>query len=151
MILAELVHVLSADGWVANHEMRGCSDSEIEELESKLGANLPEAYREFLSTMGHQAGRFLVGSDCFFADLPMLQVGARDLLDDEGVDFPIGNFIVFFGHQGYQFAFFDPKDGSDPSVWTYEEGQSQPTKTKMRFSRFMLRCANDLRRQHVPK
>jgi len=38
-------------------ELRGCTAAEVRELEQALGCTLPLAYRLYLETMGHAAGR----------------------------------------------------------------------------------------------
>ena len=55
-----------------------CSDLEIIQLERQLGIKLPSTYKDFLKMMGHGAGKFLRGSDCFYQHLPQIQEWAKD-------------------------------------------------------------------------
>src|SRR6266481_1526061 len=56
-----------------------CTEREIQLLEQQLGLPLPGAYQEFLLWMGHGAGGFLRGSDCFYDRLPPLRAWAAAL------------------------------------------------------------------------
>jgi hypothetical protein len=121
-------------------EFLGCTQDEIIDLEWRLGISLPKAYQEFLLSMGHGAGKFLRGSDCFFKHLILLQEWAVELLEEN--HFPKSlpeNAFVFFMHQGYQFSFFNLSEGDDPPTYFYSEGINQIsfTKSHERFSEFL--------------
>jgi hypothetical protein len=47
-------------------EFRGCSNEQIDILESKLNVVLPESYREFLNWFGAEGGLMLKGSDVYY-------------------------------------------------------------------------------------
>jgi len=127
-------------GLVQPDELVGCTASEISKLQQELGISLPKAYQEFLLEMGHGAGQFLRGTDCFFKHLPYLREWAIDLLEENKFPQPLPNdAFVFFMHQGYQFSFFLVSEGDDPPIYSYCEGENQIqfTKTKEKFSDFM--------------
>ena len=117
-----------------------CSDLEIIQLERQQGMTLPSTYKDFMKMMGHGAGRFLRGSDCFYKHLPQIQEWAKQLLVEN--DFPEAlpeDAFVFFMHQGYQFSFFKLSDGDNPPTYSYCEGQEEPyfVKSHNKFSDFL--------------
>lgn len=80
MYLDTVKQQLQQLGLVQPDELVWCTASEISKLEQELGSSLSKAYQEFLLEMGHGAGQFLRGSDCFFKHLPYLREWAIDLL-----------------------------------------------------------------------
>ena len=100
-----------------------CTEEEVIRLEQVTHFSLPQAYQEFLRTMGNSTDDFLVGSDFLYPVLPSLQEWARELLIENQIPqkFPDDAF-VFFMHQGYQFNFFHTSEGEDPPVYRYFEG-----------------------------
>jgi hypothetical protein len=91
--------------------------------------------------MGHSAGKFLQGSDCFFQHLLSLQEWAVELLNENNFPKKLPeDAFVFYMHQGYQFSFFRLSEGDDPPTYSYCEGTNQTTfiKSHKRFSDFMI-------------
>lgn len=122
------------------NDLSPCSDLEIIQLERQQGINLPSTYKDFLKMMGHGAGKFLRGSDCFYQHLPKIQEWAKQLLVEN--DFPQTlpeDAFVFFMHQGYQFSFFRLSEGDNPPTYSYCEGQEEPyfIKSHDQFSEFL--------------
>ena len=121
-------------------ELLGCTQDEVITLERQLSISLPKAYQEFLLLMGHGAGKFLRGSDCFFAHLPYLQDWAVKLLKENNflASLPEDRF-VFLMHQGYQFSFFRLSEGDDPPTYSYCEGTDHTSfmKSHESFSDFL--------------
>ncbi|GCL43073.1 MAG: SMI1/KNR4 family protein [Dolichospermum sp.] len=122
-----------------NHPL-SCSDLEIIQLERQQGINLPSTYKDFLKIMGHGAGKFLRGSDCFYQHLSQIQEWAKQLLVEN--DFPQTlpeDAFVFFMHQGYQFSFFRLSEGDNPPTYSYCEGQEEAyfIKSHDQFSDFL--------------
>ncbi|OIP75956.1 MAG: SMI1/KNR4 family protein [Oscillatoriales cyanobacterium CG2_30_44_21] len=125
-----------------SNKTKSCSLDEIAELEKQCGFNLPNIYRLVLLEMGHGAGDFWAGEDCFYDCLPLVQTWAKELLLED--NFPISlpdDAFVFFMHQGYQFDFFRFSEGDNPPVYSYLEGQSEIgfIKTYEKFTDFL--CA----------
>jgi hypothetical protein len=121
-------------------EQVGCTRNEIILIEQQLGISLPTAYQEFLLSMGHSAGKFLQGSDCFFQHLLSLQEWAVELLNENNFSKKLPeDAFVFYMHQGYQFSFFRLSEGDDPPTYSYCEGTNQTTfiKSHKRFSDFL--------------
>jgi len=106
--------------------LKPCTEDEVRALERELGFPLPIAYHEFLLWMGNGAGRFLRGSDVFYADLDGMREAAIELLRENGVDAELpDDAFVFFMHQGYQFDFLCASEGPDPSVYWFCEGMKR--------------------------
>jgi hypothetical protein len=126
---------------VSPDELLGCTPVEVRELQRRLGIVLPKAYEEFLLLMGHGAGAFLRGSDCFFAQVSALQTWAADLLKENGGAAPLPEDAwVFLMHQGYQFSFFRLSEGDNPPTYSYCEGTPHTTfiKSHASFSDFLM-------------
>ena len=110
-----------------------CTAEEVTRLEQQLGIPLPAAYREFLLWMGHGAGTLFRGSDIFYDDLfddgqADMREAAVELLAENHVATSLPqDAIVFFMHQGYQFAFVRACEGDDPLVYSYNEGLDRDT------------------------
>jgi hypothetical protein len=50
-----------------------CTIEEVNQLETSLQIKLPEAYREYLLTMGKYSGKINEGTDCFYDDLACIK------------------------------------------------------------------------------
>ncbi len=74
----------------------------------------------------------------FLSAINGLKEEAENLLEENGEDFvlPDGVF-VFLMHQGYEFDFFSTKEGDDPPVYQYVEGNGSPVLTWKSFSAFL--------------
>ncbi|MFN6463513.1 MAG: SMI1/KNR4 family protein [Nostoc sp. DedVER02] len=122
------------------NQLSPCSDLEIIQFEQQQGITLPRIYKDFLKMMGHGAGKFLRGSDCFYQHLPQIKEWAKQLLLEN--DFPEAlpkDAFVFFMHQGYQFSFFRLSEGDNPPTYSYCEGQEESyfVKSHDTFSDFL--------------
>ncbi|MEH1945835.1 MAG: SMI1/KNR4 family protein [Nostoc sp.] len=125
---------------VNDNQLSPCSNLEIIQFEQQQGITLPSIYKDFLKMMGHGAGKFLRGSDCFYQHLARIQEWAKELLGEN--DFPEAlpeDAFVFFMHQGYQFSFFRLSEGNNPPTYSYCEGQQEPyfVKSHDTFSDFL--------------
>lgn len=118
-----------------------CTHQEVRLIEKEIGASIPEAYKEFLLWIGHGAGGFLRGSDCFYKHLPELPTAATELLQENNFQQPLPrDAFVFFMHQGYQFNFFKFSEGENPPIYFYGEwkGLSSFEKIYPSYSDFLL-------------
>lgn len=137
--LSEVIQKLINSGLVSSKEISPCDDLEISEMEVVLRHDFPLAYREFLLIMGKGAGLFLRGSDAFYEHLLLIQKEANDLLEENLVSETYPNdAFVFLLHQGYSFAFFRFKDGSNPPVYSYTEGDKSIKLISESFSTYLL-------------
>lgn len=122
-------------------QVQPCTLREVQALQQQVETQLPEAYREFLLWMGHGAGPFMRGTDCFYNDLPQLREWAMELLVENSVSQSLlNNAFVFCMHQGYQFMFLRTHEGNDPIVYYYNETERQSTARMLApsFSAFLL-------------
>src|SRR5690349_21627899 len=91
-------------GLSTSWSMSGCSQGEIERLESKIDLKLPGEYKAFLRKMGHGAGRFMQGTDMFYSRLFDNRSAAEESLEREAFPFDLlPSRFVFSSHQGYIF------------------------------------------------
>ncbi len=140
--LSALIKKLIDLGAAETSEIVGCTEKEIQQIESGIGAKLPLAYHEFLSRMGHSAGRLFVGTDIFFEHLPNLASGANRLLARDGKLFLPDRAFVFGMHQGYQFTFFILDGTEKPIVNGYME-KSGFYRVADSFSEFLSKAVED--------
>lgn len=119
MNIQELENYLDSKGC----KLKGCSSSEIIRIEKFFNVQLPLYYRQFLSSMGKGAGRFMQGSSVFYNEIFDLREGGTRLLSDDNFKLLPENTFVFWMHQGYQFAFFYLNQGDNPPVYYYHEGE----------------------------
>jgi hypothetical protein len=102
----EVVNLLLRKKIAQPQEIVGCTEEEISELEQRVGLTMPTAYRDFLRTMGHRAGSFMVGTDFFYDGLLGLRDSLVESLAQMRVDFQMpSDLFVFSSHQGYIFIF----------------------------------------------
>ena len=103
-------------------QVQPCTLQEVQALEQQLETQLPKAYCEFLIWMGHEAGPFMRGTDCFYNDLSQLREWAIELLAENSISQTLlDNAFVFCMHQGYQFMLLRMCEGNDPPVYYYNE------------------------------
>lgn len=135
-------------GFATCFEIRGCSEREISRLEAYFGVSLPESYKEFLSVMGHSAGSFYRGDDCFYHHLFGLRGWLEETLAEDRSPFQLTrDAFIFSSHQGVIYHFFYTIDNRrDPAVWGYREGDMQPKKINDSFSDFLERSLKDFRK-----
>ncbi|MFI9211486.1 SMI1/KNR4 family protein [Streptomyces sp. NPDC053253] len=125
-----------ADGTTATADgLRGLSADEIDEIERDQAAPLGAAYACFLRLVGGGAGHFLQGSDVFYPHVIGLREAADELLrENQEPPFDLrSSDRVIFMHQGYQFEFLRG-EGPDPEVWSYSEGDAEPSRVYIRFT-----------------
>lgn len=125
--------------------IEGCSKSEIDALESKWKIRLPAIYKDFLSAMGHCAGRFMVGTDYSYPKLLEFRGDAERLLREQQIGWTLPKTaFVFAFHQGYSFMFFDTAGGElDPAVFLYTEGETKPKEVAASFSQWLVKAVQD--------
>jgi len=119
MNVKDIATILTVHG----NKLQPCTASEVEALEAKIGLKLPAAYREFLLLMGHGAGKYMLGSDCFYRHLDAIHKGALELIEEHELPEMPPNAFVFWMHQGYMFAYFLIDDNPDPHVYFFTEGE----------------------------
>ena len=122
---------------------RPMKQTDIEEFQEKLNRRLPPAYQAYLRIAGIEPPKKLVGSDCHLEYLYDLYDWSVELLKEDDNPFELPEkAVVFWMHQGYQFAFFDTSDGlADPPVYYYHECEPGPELDKKTFSEWVLSYA----------
>jgi hypothetical protein len=139
----KIVGLIVESGLALPNELLGCSDKEISEIEAAVFPPLPLAYKWFLKTMGKGAGEFLVGEDVFYPKMLGLKSAAMELMQSLGRKWNLPDkAIVFLGHQGYQFLFFE-RDTDDPEVSLLLDSEPEARKVFDSFSEWLYQCVND--------
>lgn len=122
----------------------GCTDEEIDSIESSFSLRLPRAYRDFLLEMGRNAGDFLAGMDYRFPQLFELRTWAEELLRESGSGYDLPqNALVFFSDPGGAFLFFHCDENPDPPVFVFVETELEPRGFSERFSDWVRGAAED--------
>ncbi len=117
----------------------GCSMSEIEELEKKVGFDLPESYKAYLALMGRDYKGIMRGSDCFIDHVIENTEYLSELLQKNNVSYELPkNYLAFFCHQGYIMAWFKlPKENDNPACYFYSEGTTDVPIKHDNFKQFI--------------
>jgi len=105
----------------SGERMESCSRTEVEALQALTSMTLPAVYLFFLERCGRGAGRWMLGSDCFYPALRSLNKCASELLIENGLEPLPPDVFVFWMHQGYQFAYFELDGSKDPVVHYFTE------------------------------
>jgi hypothetical protein len=141
--ISDLYDSLREGGVISKNSLKGCSKSEIQNLEKFFGQPFPVIYKEFLGLIGKEAGNFLSGTDISYKYLKSLQKEAKELLEENRLDVGcLTNAFVFAMHQGYEILFFYVTDGDDPPVYQYVEGNDRAIKAWDSFSDYLKNMAN---------
>jgi hypothetical protein len=137
------------DGRVATEgDIRGCSDEEIERLETHYNVRLPQSYRDFLHAMGHRAGEFFGDNieDIYYDRVFGLRERAEEVLEDNDEPFRLPeDAFVFAMHEGYIFLYFRISKGDDPPVYIYKE-DGPPQELALSFYLFLYDIAEQFSR-----
>jgi hypothetical protein len=115
--IAQLCDAIERSG----ERMESCSRTEVEALQALTSMTLPAVYLFFLERCGRGAGRWMLGSDCFYPALRSLNKCASELLMENGLETLPPDVFVFWMHQGYQFAYFEMDGSEDPVVHYFTE------------------------------
>ena len=84
-VVEKAIIQLSEAGLVHPGELKGCTPSEIGQIESTFQLQLPTNYKEFMARMGRAAGHFIEGSDYRLPAPLRLRPDAELLLEQSGV------------------------------------------------------------------
>ena len=97
------------------------TDDEINELERALKLRIPSALRAYFLAMGRYGGTRLVGTTTSFDQVTIMTRDARTTMERWKQPLP-DDAIVFVSHQGYDFLFVRTKEGANPPVYRWVEG-----------------------------
>jgi hypothetical protein len=140
--IKQMIRALIQRGLATPYTLQGCPNEEIEKLEEHFNIKLPDAYRDFLLTMGRGAGKLFEGSHFTYEHLFKLREWAEELMVEAKAEFDLpDDAFVFMMHQGYDFFFFQVSEGVDPPVDEFLEGKQVPTQQAEHLSEFLLTSA----------
>lgn len=109
----------------------GLRDEEVVALEHSLGVTFPQDFRTYLLRMGTRTGHLFAGSDVDPWKYAEYRHDLAEIIADEGItSFLTPRTVVFLRHQGYSFLFFEADNPTTSAVWTYAEGDEQPTRLR---------------------
>ncbi len=109
----------------------------IDAIQQEYSITLPEAYIEFLATMGKGASRFMRGSSVFYPELLELKEWTEELVDENNISNLPNNSFPFWMHQGYQVAYFLLNNSPNPTVYYFSEGNDNEWKKVDSFTKFL--------------
>lgn len=134
--LAEARHIHSRAVEPSRGRPVGASEDDVAQLEADLGFDVPLAYRQYLLWMGKDHDGIFRGTDCFYGDDFGNTEGLPELLEENGVDFPLPpRYLAFFMHQGYIALWFVlPRESDDPPVWIYHEAEMKRPRVFGKFT-----------------
>jgi hypothetical protein len=129
----ELAHLIIESGLPDSEGTAGCSEADIADIESRSNVKLPVAYRDFLLALGRS-------SEDFFSDVSFVYPTIRD--DQKSITNILGTFKLpasayVFMVRNDLILFFDIKDGDDPPVYRYVQGDQATEKAADTFSEFL--------------
>ena len=125
---------LISSGLATPDSIIGCSDTELTQIATCAGRELPTAYRQFMAKFGKKAGRFLRDVEIFYPAVLGLRSVAEEIVRDYEefqIELPSSAF-VFSMRQKEQFMFFDDYS-DDPPVKFYMSGDAGFTTIANRF------------------
>lgn len=115
-------------GLLSPRTLRGCTRSEIVDLEHKYRLTLPSGYRRFLELAGHESG-LLFRWDHFavsYEHVARLTEDQRSRLREDGSPpLPADAFLIC-GRLSEQFEFIRAGQGDASPVWYYAECAPSP-------------------------
>lgn len=118
---------------------KGCSDSEITEIEQSIDASLPESYKQYLRWMGKDYEGVLSGTDCFIDSISDNTKYLPDLLRENLIIYELSiKYLAFFCHQDYAIAWFNlPKVSENPPCYYFSEGGKKEVTQYPNFIEFI--------------
>ncbi|MBD0405175.1 SMI1/KNR4 family protein [Flammeovirga sp. EKP202] len=121
------------------NNIAGCSDSEIEELEMKIGS-LPIAYKEYLLAMGRKNLARLFDCDNYsIGYLDYAKEVADEILNED--KFTIEKpYLVLSEHHGYNFTYIS-MNHENPPVYFYMETEKSSTLVSNKFTSWIKETA----------
>lgn len=122
----ELIDYLKATKIALPGDLKGCSSSEIAALEERYKITLPEIYRTYLETMGHESGRLLTHDHYAATYEYVLQMtgeyreDCQEFSDEPLVQLP-ADALIIVGRLDEQFLVIRCNDPADSPVWYFNE------------------------------
>ncbi|MGB6093433.1 MAG: SMI1/KNR4 family protein [Moheibacter sp.] len=102
---------------IGHFENNGISESEIEQLEIKMGVKFPKAYKEFLY-LGGEYESILQSWNRGFENLEFMQEDAQKTIQEVGLTLrPFWCFAEYDSADSFLFFFLD--EGDNPAVYNF--------------------------------
>ena len=117
-LLARLV----AETELRTSDLSGCDADEITDLESRLGVQLPKAYRAFLEQVGHSWQLLFNDTHVGFEHVIENQKNGREVFEINDVPPPEEPFFIFSERDLERVVFFSLDGSDDPQLYGYTEG-----------------------------
>lgn len=123
---------MANNGVASPHELIGCSEEEIKELEDKYGLCLPESYRKYLQLMGHKSGRLFTHDHLavFYPWVLALTAAEPDawkrLYDHVPLQLPT-NTLLINSRYGDYYEYLCCEGGEDAPVLGFTAGEWEVT------------------------
>jgi hypothetical protein len=142
--MAELCRFM-IDARIATAEtIRGCSDSEIAEVQRQLSTGFPRAVVEWLRHMGHACGNLMDGDAFGLNSFAAARAVAREITSEPDAPWRLPDqAIPLLQHQGYEFLFLYANSDDDPPVWLYLETEPEPRQWALSFTAWLRESAID--------
>ncbi len=122
--------------------IRGCTDSEIAELERQLSVRLPAAMAECLRQMGQECGHLADGDAIGLHAFDAARQVAQEITTEPDSPWRLPDDVIpFLEHQGYEFLFVHANAGDDPPVWLYIETEREPKQWGVSFTVWLRETA----------
>ncbi|REC44637.1 SMI1/KNR4 family protein [Chryseobacterium pennipullorum] len=117
---SELKYFLTELG-IDQQKIAGCSDTEILSIEDRLGTQLPEAYKEYLKSIGKKfLFEFFDAEQMSFEDYEDINEYVTETLMETGFSFEKEAFPI--SHRRYDyFRFFYLNESENPDIWFFDE------------------------------
>lgn len=135
-----LVNLIVESGMARPDQIKGCTNTEVDQIESKAGVRLPQAYKNYLLSLGSSSND--VFSDVLFVYPAIME--HRDII--KRIEARTGYKLkptefVFLIRDGL-IMFFDTATGDDPPVYLME-APDQPRRVCSCFSEWLTSYVND--------
>ncbi len=134
MQIDKFVEQLVADGVASDSELRGCSEAELEALESEYSVRLPRAYRHFLRRLGHTSGKLFTHDHLAVSITHVMKLTrelremALELVEDGDNEYGVElarvlpeRSLVILGRLGEQFHAIDCAAEEDAAVFHFDD------------------------------
>lgn len=122
----------------------GCTDDQLREIAEAQGVRLPESYVALMRRIGVRSGPIFDGARITYPDNLNLKDELMGTLNHYGVSgVDLKNSLVFMDHQAYQYWYMTELSNSDPAVWFYQEGFTEPVSNECTLSELVELFSRD--------
>lgn len=126
-LMVEIKESMIASKYVSRSLFVGCTDNEIAEIERHAGGSLPVSFKAFLKVMGKQGNSFTAATRYTWKFLKVYRDWANEVIRENNSSYQIPkNAFVFACLDGW-FYFFMLDEGNDPPVYSFGEGEQEPS------------------------